>query len=210
MLRTDWFRCLPRVLMIRWGAQRCGATVVSRLAGRAPNRSALPGARIAGPRQGAVAHGAMRRWALACRWAVPAAAMVLAVGCRHDSETQASNVDPGGGLPPVEDPRPLAGPDIGTSPDEMVTLTWTAPTTWSTGDALGLSEIAGFRIYEFESTCGPRRLITDVEDPTQTQATIGPLAAGEHLVGIAAYGTNDMGERVEGPVARGIVTVEGS
>lgn len=96
----------------------------------------------------------------------------------------------------------MAPPDIGQSPDEMVTLTWTAPTTWSTGDALVPSQIAGFRIYEFESACGPRRLITDVADHTQKQVTIGPLEAGKHLIGIAAYG-ND----VEGPLALGIVTV---
>lgn len=136
------------------------------------------------------------------RWAVPVVIMFLAAGCKHDSGT--SSV-PDSGVevpPPTGEGGPLAPPDIGQSPDEMVTLAWTAPTTWSTGGALAPSQIAGFRIYELESACGPRRLITDVEDPTQTQVTIGPLEAGEHLIGIAAYGTD-----IEGPLALGKVTV---
>jgi len=77
------------------------------------------------------------------------------------------------------------------NPNGTVDLSWTAPTTYSDGTNLSLSNIGGYRIY-IGPSAGSLSQVADLPGASNTQYTFSNLAPGNYVIAIATYDSNNI------------------
>lgn len=80
---------------------------------------------------------------------------------------------------------------VTTNPNGSISLSWSAPTNYSDGSNLSLSDIGGYRVY-MGTTTGNMALIADLSGSSSTQYTINNLASGNYYIAIAVYDNNNV------------------
>lgn len=91
---------------------------------------------------------------------------------------------------PAPTPTPEPTPTPTPEPQKFsALLSWTAPTSYSDGSPMSLSEIGGYKIYYGQTTQQYSHSI-DVADGSAVSQLISDLSAGTYYFTVATYDTN--------------------